>query len=90
MFYSTSQVIHQKEMRAQQQLHSNAHYVMLRNMRIWSNPINVIRISIFWILYQNIQLLTILVQLNMANLTILYFNATWLFLACDAITLFCN
>jgi len=47
----TSQTIHQNEIEAQhQQLHSNITYLTACNMCIWSNPINLICISIFQLL----------------------------------------
>ena len=52
---------------AQQQLHSNETYVMSRNMRIWINPTNVIRIAIIQLSTVTTRIITVLVLLNTGN-----------------------
>jgi len=50
-----------------QQLRSNEIYVMSRNMRIWINPTNVIRIAIIRLPTVTTRIITVLVLLNTGN-----------------------
>ena len=50
-----------------QQLCSNEIYVTSRNMHIWINPTNVIRIAIIWLPTVTTRIITELVLLNTGN-----------------------